>query len=111
MLNINSINGISSGISICRLVERVKITAARNEAEPIACAKKYFIAASVSWLAEERVIKGIIDKRLSSILVHIIIQLFLDRAIIVESPKVEENKEEKGYVEIIKIEWELNPLD
>ena len=92
------------------LDEDIKITAAKNEAEPIACAKKYFIAASVSWLDDVEVIRGIIERRFNSILAHIIIQLFLDKAIIVDIPKVDRNRREKGYVESIKIEEELNLL-
>jgi hypothetical protein len=89
----------------------VKIIDVRKAADPIACAKKYFIAASVSWLPEDRVIRGTIDKRFNSILAHIIIQLLLERAIKVERPKVEKNSEEKGCEESIKIEEGLNLLN
>ena len=70
--------------------------AARKEAEPIAWAKKYFIAASVSWLDAEEVIRGIIESKFNSILAHMIIQLFLDSAIKVDIPRVDKNKEENG---------------
>lgn len=109
-LNKKSIKGVSGGINRSSFVENVKIIPARKVADPIAWAKKYFIAASVSWFLEDMVIRGIIERRFNSILAHIIIQLFLEIAIKVESPNVEINREEKGWKEIIKIEEELNLL-
>lgn len=108
--NRNRIDGVSLVARSKIFGDMAEIMATRKEAEPMACAKKYFIAASVSWLIEVIVIRGIIDNRFSSILAHIIIQLFLDRAIIVESVRVDENKRKNGCIVIIKIEEELNLL-
>jgi hypothetical protein len=104
------INGNSAGSVKNSVEDRDIITAARKVAEPIAWAKKYFIAASVSWFVEDRVNSGIIERRFSSILPHITIQLFLDKAIRVESPRVDVNRREKGNMESIKIEEESNLL-
>lgn len=88
--------------------EKEGIIAASKEAEPIVCAKKYFIAASDSWFEDVKVIRGSIDSKFNSILAQIIIQLFLERAIIVERNRVEMKRDEKGCRVIIKIDEELN---
>jgi len=65
-------------------------------AEPDAWTRKYFIALSASWLILIIIIKGIIARRLSSILIHVRSQWFLDRAVIVAATKIEENNVENG---------------
>jgi hypothetical protein len=52
--------------------------------------------------------RGSIDNRFSSILAQIIIQLFLERAIKVESMREGTKSDVKGEIVIIKIDEELN---
>lgn len=79
--------------------EKEGIIAASKVAEPIACAKKYFIAASDSWFEDVKVIRGSMDNKFSSILAQTIIQLFLERAIKVERSRVEINIDEKRWAQ------------
>jgi hypothetical protein len=50
-------------------------------ADPMACARKYFTAPSVSWLVLVEHINGINLNRLISMAIHAVIQLVLDNAI------------------------------
>ena len=64
--------------------------------DPSAWAKKYFTAASVSSFVFPAVIRGMIDKRFSSMAAHITM-MFLEEIIISVLIKInEENMAEKG---------------
>ena len=62
------------------------------KAEPMACIRKYLVADSSSWWFDVDKISGINDIKLTSILVHNIIQFDDVIIMIVEITKVEENK-------------------
>lgn len=65
-------------------------------ADPIACARKYFTAPSVSWFVLVAHIRGMNLNRLISIAIHAMIQLVLDTAISVLSTIVEVARMEVG---------------
>lgn len=67
-------------------------------AEPRACARKYLIAASISWFVLCWSINGMKDNRLISIEIQAISQFVLESAIMVLVTKNNENRSDEGII-------------
>jgi len=81
-----------------------------NNADPMACARKYLIEPSVSWLFFVCIIMGINLKRFNSIAAHRRIQFVLDKAIkVLIIRNIDVSIIIGEYIKVMKIMEELNP--
>lgn len=89
----------------------IDILVIRSRADPSACARKYLIDPSVSWLFFVCIIIGINLRRFNSIAAHKRIQFVLDKAMRVLTIRDTDVSIIIGeYIKVMKIMEELNPL-
>jgi len=92
----SSLNTSTYRISLEDISLHINILESSIVADPRAWARKYFTALSVSWLIFVCSIIGINARRFSSMEIHAISQLVLDKAIIVLVIKIAENNIDDG---------------